>query len=96
MISSPPLPFEVHAAPSEDSKFYSGDGVARGVSCVTGKKGSGLWGGSAIALVSVIKNESAPLSVLLTSLPSSSSCKFSCCKYCSESSFSFSIQLGNF
>ena len=22
MISSPPLPFEVHAAPNEDSKFY--------------------------------------------------------------------------
>ena len=39
----------------------SGDGVVRGVSCVTGNKGSGLSGGSAIDLVSVVKNEPAPL-----------------------------------
>ena len=36
----------------------------------TEKKGSGLSGGSSIALVWVIKNEFAALSILLTSLPS--------------------------
>ena len=40
-------------------EIWSGDGVVRGVFCVTGKNGSGLWGGSAIDLVSVIKNKSA-------------------------------------
>ena len=69
----------------------SGDGVVKGVSCVTGNKGSGLWGGPAIDLVSVVKNEPAPLKFLLTSLPSYSSCKIIYCKYCTESSFSFSI-----
>ena len=42
-------------------EILSEDGVVIGVSCVAGKKVSGLWGGSAIALVSVIKSESAPL-----------------------------------
>ena len=91
MISLSPLLFEVHVALSEDSKFYQGYVVVRGVYYVTEKEGSGVWGGSAKVSVSVIKNESAPLKFLLTSLSSSSSCKISCCKYCKESYFSFSI-----
>ena len=84
----------VRSSCSSDWRFeiLSWDIVASLVSCVTGKKASGLWGGSAIILVSVIKNESAPLIFLkLISLPSSSSCKISFWKYCTGSYFSFSI-----
>ena len=70
-------------------EILSGDGAVREVFCITEKKGSELWGGSIIDLVSVVKNEFAPLNVLLTNLPSSSSCKIICCKYCTESSFRF-------
>ena len=43
--------------------ILSGNGLVRGVSCVTGKKVLGLWGRLVIDLVSVVKHESAPLNV---------------------------------
>ena len=62
-------------------EILSGNSVVRRVSCVTGKNILGLWVRLVIDLVSVVKHESAHLNVLLTSLPSSSSCKIICCKY---------------
>ena len=58
----------VRSSCSSDWRFesLSVDGVVRGVSCVTWKKGSGLWGVSVIALILVIETESVKLAVKLS------------------------------